>query len=96
MLLERIELSTSPLPRVRSTTELQQRAICRNAGVPMRGEDPRCQEEHLAFRAVLGSVAGMTDKDERAKRLAEELRKNLRRRKGQAREQDTGGKQGKE
>jgi hypothetical protein len=92
VLLERIELSTSPLPRVRSTTELQQRAICRNAGVPMRGEWPGCQEQHLAFWPVLGSVTDMTDKDERAKRLAEELRKNLRRRKGQAREQDAGDK----
>jgi hypothetical protein len=91
VLLERIELSTSPLPRVRSTTELQQRAICRNAGVPMRGEDPICQEQRLAFRADLGSVPDMTDKDERAKRLAEELRKNLRRRKGQARGQESGG-----
>ncbi len=37
-------------------------------------------------------VAAMADprdkQDDRAKRLAEELRKNLRRRKGQAREQD--------
>ena len=96
VLLERIELSTSPLPRVRSTTELQQRAICRNAGVPMGGVDPICQEQRLAFRADLGSVAAMADKDERAKRLAEELRKNLRRRKGQAREQSAGDKQIKE
>ena len=29
VLLERIELSASPLPRVRSTTELQQPAKCR-------------------------------------------------------------------
>ena len=42
----------------------------------------------LAFRVALGSLTGMADKDERAKRLAEELRKNLRRRKGQAREQE--------
>lgn len=34
----------------------------------------------------------MSEKDERAKRLAEELRKNLRRRKGQAREQQAGEK----
>lgn len=34
----------------------------------------------------------MTDKDERAKRLAEELRKNLRRRKAQSREQRDGEK----
>ena len=88
VLLERIELSTSPLPRVRSTTELQQRAICRNAGEPMRGEGPKCQAKGLAFRARLGSVERMADKDERAKRLAEELRRNLRRRKGQAREME--------
>jgi hypothetical protein len=36
----------------------------------------------------------MADKDERAKRLAEELRRNLRRRKGQAREQKTDEKRG--
>jgi len=32
----------------------------------------------------------MADKDERTQRLAEQLRKNLRRRKGQAREQEAG------
>ncbi len=32
----------------------------------------------------------MADKDERAKRLAEELRRNLRKRKGQAREMGEG------
>jgi len=32
----------------------------------------------------------MTNKNDRAKRLAEELRKNLRRRKGQAKERDEG------
>ena len=88
VLLERIELSTSPLPRVRSTTELQQRAICRNAGEPMPVEGAKCQAKGLAFSARLGSVARMADKDERAKRLAEELRRNLRRRKGQAREME--------
>lgn len=92
VLLERIELSTSPLPRVRSTTELQQRAICRDARVPMRGEGANCQEQGLAFSPVLGIVRAMANKDLRAKRLAEELRKNLRRRKGQAREQDGSGK----
>ncbi len=49
----------------------------------------------LAFRAGFGSLSGMSDKDDRAKRLAEELRKNLRRRKGQAREQEKGGETGK-
>ena len=92
MLIGGFEPPTSPLPRVRSTTELQQRAICRNAGVPMGGEGARCQEEALAFWPFLGSVIVMTDKDERAQRLAEQLRKNLRRRKGQAREQDAGKK----
>jgi len=46
----------------------------------------------LAFCAGFGTVTGMAEKDKRAKRLAEELRKNLRRRKGQTREQDAGGK----
>ena len=90
VLLGRIELPASPLPRVRSTTELQQRAICRNAGEPMGGLGAECQAEGLAFHPLLGSVNAMTDKDERAKRLAEQLRKNLRRRKGQSRDQKSG------
>lgn len=43
----------------------------------------------LASARLLGTLLCMTDKDDRAKRLAEELRKNLRRRKGQARDQKT-------
>ena len=39
VLLERIELSTSPLPRVRSTTELQQRW----EGARYWHTRPRCQ-----------------------------------------------------
>src|SRR3546814_10053470 len=52
VLLERIELSTSPLPRVRSTTELQQRsgrprADRRGAGAAYGGAPCRCQGARL-------------------------------------------------
>lgn len=42
------------------------------------------------MRAAKRHNNAMVDKDERARRLAEELRRNLRRRKGQAREQHDG------
>ena len=79
VLLERIELSTSPLPRVRSTTELQQlskegRALARTA--------------RLSSTGGCGRQACVNDaKDDRTReeRLAAKLRENLRRRKAQAR-----------
>ena len=54
----------------------------------MRVEGLKCQEQAWRNPRARGMVARMADKDERAKRLAEELRKNLRKRKGQAREQN--------
>ena len=67
----RIELTTSALPRMRSTTELRQHVRGRRA----YGGD------------TLGvSRQGMADKDDKAERLAAALRENLRRRKAQARE----------
>jgi hypothetical protein len=81
VLLERIELSTSPLPRVRSTTELQQRWIEARA-IGHRGT--------LVKRAAAGQAPGMkgqNDKTTREERLAAKLRENLKRRKAQARAQ---------
>ena len=71
----RIELTTSALPRMRSTTELRQhvRAKIFGDGGPMAVTAPLCQGRN------------MSDK-EKAERLAAKLRENLRRRKAQARE----------
>ncbi len=79
MLLGRIELPTSPLPRVRSTTELQQPG---NARTGRRG----------LLCAGGGNVKAEamveTPKDpSREERLAAKLRENLKRRKSQARGQ---------
>src|SRR3546814_15930867 len=57
VLLERIELSTSPLPRVRSTTELQQqpepvRPRRRRAGAAYGGAPPACQGARLDGRPI--------------------------------------------
>lgn len=85
VLLGRIELPTSPLPRVRSTTELQQRRkqarpiVARPCNVKrglMVGRDI-CK----AFR--MGEEPGKNLS--REERLAAKLRENLRRRKAQAR-----------
>ena len=62
----RIELTTSALPRMRSTTELRQH--CPGTGGPMAVRAMRCQGK------------GMTNKDKEA-RLAAALRENLRKRK---------------
>ena len=62
----RIELTTSALPRMRSTTELRQH--CPETGGPMAAGPMRCQGK------------GMSDKDKEA-RLAAALRENLRKRK---------------
>ena len=87
MLLERIELSASPLPRVRSTTELQQpteaRAIVGSAANVKRG-----------LKALRDSAKGLRMSEEtnnnlsREERLAAKLRENLRRRKAQSRAQN--------
>ena len=78
VLLERIELSASPLPRVCSPTELQQPTVGRRAlqrGLPLSSIPPR-------GKGVRMSGAG---KQSREERLAARLRENLRRRKAQAR-----------
>ena len=99
VLLGRIELPTSALPRMRSTTELQQHTIsCEmpdaargalGAGAPFGGGGRVCQAG-LARGGGIGHSTRMTNKvpDEKADRqarLAEQLRANLRRRKAQAR-----------
>ena len=84
VLLGRIELPTSALPRMRSTTELQQPTI--SAYSPAIGGE--------RGRAIAGGLAlcqadGMSQtppKQSREERLAAQLRANLRRRKEQARE----------
>ena len=77
MLLERIELSTSPLPRVRSTTELQQ----------LTGNGGRLSWHRLLVKhGGLRQASRMTDpRPTREERLAAKLRENLRRRKAQSR-----------
>ncbi len=96
VLLGRIELPTSALPRMRSTTELQQHTIpivphaADRAG---RGAllvcAPRFVKRGLSLAGYSGNALTM-GKDEsgpsREARLAAKLRENLRRRKEQARE----------
>ena len=72
----RIELTTSALPRMRSTTELRQhfRKVAAYDGAP------------LALSRQASHVGRVADRDkEREKRLAAALRENLRKRKAQAR-----------
>jgi hypothetical protein len=105
VLLGRIELPTSALPRMRSTTELQQHTISARAGA----WKPPGEAALLAARARLvnradaagllhapawrGREAGMACDGEltREERLAAKLRENLRRRKAQARALDGSG-----
>ena len=71
----RIELTTSALPRMRSTTELRQHA-CVGEAAPRADASGLVKREGVAVaRAVMG------EKEEREARLAERLRANLRRRK---------------
>ncbi len=81
----RIELTTSALPRMRSTTELRQHFVRERrayaGGLRMR--------QPVAGRQCAAHVDDMADKDKaREERLAAALRENLRRRKAQARELD--------
>ena len=97
VLLGRIELPTSPLPRVRSTTELQQRATRHAEGAPGRGALLSAHRGNvklgLQSAVRLGIRAKMVempekptpDKATREERLAAKLRENLHRRKAQAR-----------
>ncbi len=77
MLLGRIELPASPLPRVRSTTELQQHG-CEGARLSLR--------RALVKRGNVRHAPLMSNEDtlSREQRLAAKLRENLRRRKAQA------------
>jgi hypothetical protein len=80
----RIELTTSALPRMRSTTELRQHVV--RKGAPMAASPAPVNPLAGAERAL--HLAHMTGKDkEREDRLAAALRENLKRRKAQAREQ---------
>ena len=87
VLLERIELSASPLPRVRSTTELQQPAMCRRA---LLSRWRAMSSAGLQAGADSGKAFHMSEGQgnnmSREERLAAKLRENLRRRKAQGRE----------
>src|SRR5690606_27543625 len=103
VLPERIELSTSPLPRECSTTELRQRdaggdaAPGRGASTAIEGlaAQPRLQPVRLcvsvAAMATHRTPETLAEEAERKRRLAEALRENLRRRKAQARGRRTEG-----
>ena len=88
VLLGRIELPTSPLPRVRSTTELQQR---RKQARPI-GVRPAIVKRGLKEARHNGKAFRMSEQPSknmsREERLAAKLRENLRRRKAQARALD--------
>ena len=87
VLLGRIELPTSPLPRVRSTTELQQRS---NEARAIVGEGAKVKAMLAASYAIRHARQCMATNGEtptREERLAAKLRENLRRRKGQQRAQ---------
>ena len=77
----RIELTTSALPRMRSTTELRQHFF--RKGAPMAAAPAPV---NLAGLVRARHVAEMTSNDKaREERLAAALRENLKRRKAQAR-----------
>ena len=93
VLLDRIELSASPLPRECSTTELQQRSI---EGAPGDARSAREAGRALQCGLPLSIISGpgkplrVTDvKQTREERLAAKLRENLRLRKAQARAMKT-------
>ena len=78
----RIELTTSALPRMRSTTELRQH-FSRKARLWLGTPRPSTR---LDWSPGQRHLRGMTQKDqERAERLAAALRENLKRRKAQTR-----------
>src|SRR5690348_2660279 len=82
----RIELTTSALPRMRSTTELRQHFV-RERRAYADHPQPRQPAVRLASSQQARHVAQMTGKDkEREERLAAALRDNLRKRKSQSRE----------
>ena len=76
----RIELTTSALPRMRSTTELRQHFPA------FRAEARLWSDVRVLVKAGLAQDrGGMTEKDDRAERLAAQLRENLKKRKARAR-----------
>jgi hypothetical protein len=80
----RIELTTSALPRMRSTTELRQHFVRERRAYE---GDPNVRQPVLANAERDRHVADMVGKDkEREERLAAALRENLRKRKAQSRE----------
>jgi hypothetical protein len=96
VLLGRIELPTSPLPRVRSTTELQQRRkqarpiVAPRSNVNALVALSLChlstrRDNAKAFRMSEDARKNMSSSKAREERLAAKLRENLRRRKAQAR-----------
>ena len=83
---ERIELSASPLPRVRSTTELPRH---NQGGAPITAKTRNVKPclKPCAFNAKTFRMSEGKDKNmSREERLAAKLRENLRRRKSQTRE----------
>ena len=93
----RIELTTSALPRMRSTTELRQHFVRerRAYGRRHRVRQPvdRPAGDGLESLPSARHLARMAGKDqEREERLAAALRENLRRRKAQSRKIETADK----
>ncbi|MEY2944084.1 MAG: hypothetical protein RLY97_2098 [Pseudomonadota bacterium] len=93
VLLGRIELPTSALPRMRSTTELQQPTSARinrhatgAALLAVGGMFVKRGVEICAFSRQNSNVTDPNQPDQRKARLAAQLRANLHRRKAQARE----------
>ena len=83
----RIELTTSALPRMRSTTELRQHRA--DGSAPEAGAMEKASARVKAgcrWRGGRTITTPMSEKDqERERRLAEALRENLKKRKAQAR-----------
>lgn len=94
VLLGRIELPTSPLPRVRSTTELQQRgpghiaAARQGRAIVREGRNVKHGLRLHAPRGMSACMAPPAQPSSREARLAAKLRENLHRRKAQARALD--------
>ena len=83
----RIELTTSALPRMRSTTELRQHSLDQPAVPgPKRERAYVLGQDRLSTRVRAVYRRKMSEAEKKA-RLAEALRANLRKRKAQAREQ---------
>ena len=90
----RIELTTSALPRMRSTTELRQHFVRKWRAYEGAGPSLSTRLASLGRRAHVIGMAGK-DKD-REERLAAALRENLKRRKAQSRAQNQAVQENKE